>query len=138
MRSSGWMFGLVLVAHAAGSSAPLKIRVHLFNKAKVPQVEIREAERVAGWMFQRAGIAVQWVECPSLILDWTILCRFTPRCGQGWHGGNGSLVPTPGSRRIRTLSVTVDPTKTRFQVVEGWLTTRPEPARYRGRADRRG
>jgi hypothetical protein len=66
MRSSGWMFGLVLAAHAAGSEAPLEITVQLFNSASVPQSEIRRAEREAGWMFQTAGIAVHWVECPAL------------------------------------------------------------------------
>ena len=64
MKSSGWMFGLVLAAQAAGSEAPLEITVQLFNNANVPQAEVRLAEREAGWMFERAGIAVRWVECP--------------------------------------------------------------------------
>ncbi len=69
MRSSGWMFSLVLVAHAAASGAPMEITVQIFNNANAPQLEIRQAEREAGWMFQKAGIAVHWVECPLLMRE---------------------------------------------------------------------
>jgi hypothetical protein len=61
------MFGLVLAAHAADSEAPLEITVQLFNNANAPQLEVRQAEREAGWMFHKAGIAVHWVECPPLV-----------------------------------------------------------------------
>ncbi len=66
MRSSGWIFGLALAARAAGSEAPMEITVQLFNNANAPRLEVRQAEREAGWMFQKAGIAVHWVECPPL------------------------------------------------------------------------
>lgn len=69
MRSSGWLFGLALAAHAAGSSASMEITVQIFNNANAPQLEVRQAEREAGRMFQKAGIAVQWVECPPLMRE---------------------------------------------------------------------
>ena len=63
------IFGFVLVVHAAGSSAPQEITVQIFNNANAPRWEVRRAEGEAGWMFQRAGIAVRWVECPPLMRE---------------------------------------------------------------------
>ncbi len=67
MNNNGWIFGLVLVASAA--AAPMQITVQVFNNANAPQLEVRQAEREAGWMFQEAGIAVRWIECPPYVRE---------------------------------------------------------------------
>ena len=69
MTKIGWLLGMVLAAaHAKEPDPRTEIIVQLYNYAKAPKKEVRQAEVTVGWLFQKAGIHVHWVECPPLDL----------------------------------------------------------------------
>ena len=65
MTKIGWLLGLVLAAQAKEPDSRTEITVQLYNYAKAPKKEVRQAEVTVGWLFQKAGIDVRWVECPQ-------------------------------------------------------------------------
>ena len=55
------------LAVAAGIEAELRIAVRVRNEAHLPMATLSEAERVAAWIFQGAGITTDWLDCnPAL------------------------------------------------------------------------
>jgi hypothetical protein len=67
MKKRDWLTGFVFTVTAIGAEEEIVVHVH--NTANVLQGEIRRAENEAGLMFQKAGIRVQWVDCPSHVDD---------------------------------------------------------------------
>ena len=57
------MLAPLMAVMAAG---PETITVQVFNYAGAPASVVREAMDEAGWIFERAGIDVRWVDCPPI------------------------------------------------------------------------
>jgi len=61
----GWTL-LAGLSYGAGDADMAAITVHLYNNAGVSRTELHAAESAAGWMLEKAGIAVRWQECDGL------------------------------------------------------------------------
>jgi hypothetical protein len=59
------LLAAIPAAHAAEPQAtsPSRLRVSVFNDARVPESELSEAERTASATFEAAGVSVEWLNC---------------------------------------------------------------------------
>lgn len=58
-----WVLLWALAARATGAEGHLALTVQVINNVNAPEAEVREAKAEAGWMFKKAGIDIDWVEC---------------------------------------------------------------------------
>jgi len=57
------------LAAAVGIESELRITVRVRNEADLRKATLIEAERVAAWIFHRAGVATDWLDCTATSLQ---------------------------------------------------------------------
>jgi len=67
----GWSFLLAMALSVVtsacaevGTDPELRILVRVYNYARIPSPILLQAERDAGWIFRKAGVTIDWLECP--------------------------------------------------------------------------
>lgn len=60
------LFRLTAAIMALGAHSEAQVTVHVYNTAHIPSGNISGAEAQAGWIFEKAGIRIMWINCPAI------------------------------------------------------------------------